>query len=108
MGPVKWLIKRGNYMENCDLCNLIAGNVITKKYYENDNWIIVDCKSCKVPMLVSKVHTSYTHLTLIDLEELFRGYKGDKWFIPVNHSDYYVDCRMRKIPEHFHCHYRKR
>ena len=94
--------------ENCCLCRLVEGDVTTRKYYEDDEWIIVDCKTCKVPMLVSKVHASYTHFTLIDLELMFRKYKGNKWFIPVNHGDYYVDCRMKAVPAHFHCHYRKK
>lgn len=94
--------------ENCSLCRLVEGNVITKKYYEDDEWLIVDCKVCQVPMLVSKKHISYTHLTLIELEKIFRGYKDNKWFIPVKHDNYYVDCKMRAIPSHFHCHYRRK
>ena len=98
-----------NYKKDCPLCKLYYENDIkTKFFYKDENWILVECLSCHVPLLVYKTHISYTPLTFIDLEELFRKYKGNKWYIPVNHSDYYVDCRMRKIPEHFHCHYRKK
>jgi len=44
-------------MKSCPLCKLTYGNEIkTKVYYINSNVMIVDCLSCKTPMLVIKKH----------------------------------------------------
>lgn len=37
---------------SCDLCKLLAGDVITRKYYTDKTVMIVDCKTCGIPMVV--------------------------------------------------------
>ena len=42
----------------CELCDLVFNrNIKTKFHFEDDNFIMVDCDHCKVPMLVYKKHT---------------------------------------------------
>lgn len=83
-------------MSNCELCDLANGNVITKKYYEDEQFICVDCLICKIPMLVLKRHSAT--LTKEEnkranelLEELF---PNGKW----------REAGMRKIKSHWHWH----
>ena len=42
----------------CDLCHNPLP-IIKKLYNETDRWVIIDCKSCLVPMIVWKKHTMY-------------------------------------------------
>ena len=89
-------------MSKCPLCQLAAGKAKTDKiYYEDNIWIMVDCRSCHIPMLVHKKHVPYIHTALEDLEKLFVTYVTG-----VDHSKRFVDCRMRALPAHFHAHYR--
>ena len=67
---------------------------------EDDDWIMVNCKTCKIPMLVYKKHVKKSPKSLRFLKHMFEKY------VEAKHAYYYVDCRMRKIPNHFHCHYR--
>ena len=40
----------------CELCQNPLP-IIEKLYDESDRWIVLDCDSCKVPMIVWKHHT---------------------------------------------------
>lgn len=80
----------------CKLCEL---KPLTKRYYECDNYIIVDCITCKVPMIVLKEHRKYftkeeKQIVIALFKLLFGdGLKG-------------VDFKMRSIPDHAHAHLR--
>lgn len=79
----------------CDLCELVDGDVHTKKYLETKRWIVVDCDTCNIPMAVYKEHTRAVPNKEIDfildeLKHLFPD-RTPRW-------------KMRKIPDHFHFH----
>lgn len=40
----------------CELCDLVAGDIKTQRYYQNSEILIVDCLTCKIPMVVFKQH----------------------------------------------------
>ncbi len=76
----------------CDLCNLEKK---TKWYYEDDFFIVCDCKKCHVPMIVLKRHD--TELILNEskrlIELLMRFAEGKR-----------IRFKRRSIPSHFHLH----
>lgn len=85
-------------MVACELCKLVRGNIITKCYYNEEDFLIVDCKTCgpNVPMLVVKKHTMQPPIDLIDrmiikAKELF----GENILIRKN---------QRQIKDHLHYH----
>ena len=41
---------------DCELCDLVAGNIKTWKYYRNKTCTIVDCLTCGIPMCVLNHH----------------------------------------------------
>jgi diadenosine tetraphosphate (Ap4A) HIT family hydrolase len=43
--------------KDCPLCKLATGNIKTKLYYQDKIVIIVNCLTCKIPMIVLKRHT---------------------------------------------------
>ena len=42
--------------KSCELCKLVEGKIKTKSYYRDSEFIIVDCLTCRIPMLVFKHH----------------------------------------------------
>lgn len=93
----------------CELCDLIENrNIITEKYYEDAKFMMVDCKSCGVPMLVSKNHGVDVDQTDIDMAYalFWRALKEKK--ADFSMSKWWVDKGMRKIPGHWHVHLRRR
>jgi len=87
------------YDESCDLCALaFDGEIKTPKHYEDDDFIIVDCLICRVPMAVLKEHrASFTDEEKERLLAIFKDLFGDK-----HHPDF----EQRRIPEHAHVHFR--
>lgn len=49
----------------CELCELANGNIITTLYYQCDDYLIVDCSTCKVPMVVIVEHTMHPSQSLL-------------------------------------------
>ena len=80
---------------SCELCDLtIRGNVITKKYYEDKECIIVDCKNCRIPMLVLKKHEETIPIgRAVELNRLLKKVCGEG-----------IIRYPRKIKEHWHIH----
>lgn len=90
--------------QNCDLCRL---ETITKEYYRCDDFIVLDCMMCEVPMAVAFDHISPMDFSDMDLrhrmyEKLaevgLEFYKKDERF--------YIDMQERNIPNHLHWHAR--
>jgi len=82
-------------MENCELCKLEKK---TKWHFEDDFFVLLDCDTCKVPMLVLRRHD--TKLTKDEKEILdFLVWKYNNLGKP--------DYVMRSIPQHFHLHFRE-
>jgi nucleoside-diphosphate-sugar epimerase len=87
------------YSPDCDLCGLaFDGELKTKKHYEDENIIIVDCLICRVPMAVLKEHrSSFTDEEKARLERMFSDLFGE---------GHCPDWEQRRIPEHAHVHVR--
>lgn len=87
------------YDPTCDLCGLaIDGEVKTKKHYEDEDFVIVDCLICRIPMAVLKEHrVAFTADEKERLLKIFTDLFGDG-----QHPDF----EQRRIPEHAHVHYR--
>ena len=87
---------------NCDLCHDPLP-VIEKFYKETDGWIILDCMSCHVPMIVWKAHTMrVTQAIREDITEALTEV-ADKHF---GKYLYYIDKKQRAVPNHLHWHAR--
>ena len=81
----------------CELCNL---KQITKWWYEDDKWVICDCKTCKRPMIVYKQHTMF--IPLLDwVNILSKVYE-------IFGNDIILRFKQRKIKNHFHIHIYKK
>ena len=85
---------------NCDLCLL---KVRTNVYLDNEYFIILDCKSCHVPMVVWKDHTMDVpepdgQVMEAFLTEVANQFYGDK--------NYFIDKNQRDILDHIHWHAR--
>jgi len=79
--------------KNCPLCEL---KIITRLYYEDPMFVIIDCATCKVPMVVFRPHREPTK------EEQEKMVTKAKELFP----DRVPDFRRRSIPDHWHMHMR--
>ena len=85
----------------CELCQAAP---ITERYYEDDLCWVAECEACFVPMVVWKAHDPQPPeevrvVLLTHLRRVASSLFGDDWF---------VDDRLRTIPEHYHAHARRR
>jgi len=46
--------------ESCPLCRLVKGDIKTRKYYSDSTCIVVDCLTCRIPMVVVNHHGQAT------------------------------------------------
>lgn len=79
--------------ESCLLCN---PEKLTRWYFEEDKFIVMDCKACRVPMYVWREHLLPTQ------EEVSMMVKHAKMHFPNRRLDF----RRRAIQNHFHFHCR--
>lgn len=87
-------------MNTCPLCQLYLERFIyTQLHYEDETIIIVDCDTCRVPMVVLKEHRA----SFRPEEKKLIGKK----LINLFGKEGYIDWQQRKIPYHAHCHLRK-
>ena len=86
----------------CELCQDPLP-VIEKLYDESDRWIVLDCDSCKVPMIVWKYHTMKLTQAIGNEMERALTRAADEHFGDV---EYFIDQKQRKIPDHLHWHAR--
>ncbi len=79
--------------KKCPLCPPLEHK--TRWYYEDDFFIVCDCKKCNVPMIVLKRHDTELILSepkrLIELLERFAEGKRIRF-------------KRRSIPDHWHMH----
>lgn len=85
----------------CELCQAAP---ITERYYEDDLCWVAECEACFVPMVVWKAHDPHPPeevrvVLLTQLRRVASSLFSDDWF---------VDDRLRTIPEHYHAHARRR
>ncbi len=77
----------------CELCLLEKK---TKWYFENNEFVILECDTCKIPMVVWKQHgANPPHEVLYDMQSKAKELFG------INIT---FRMLMRKLPEHFHFH----
>lgn len=94
-----------NKEASCDLCKLVFDHEIkTKLYFENASYIVVDCLTCKIPMLVLKDHVDeFTREQEVELTIILKNlFKGLRKLIPTQ----FIDYDMRLISNHAHVHVR--
>ncbi len=82
-------------VKNCQLCDL---KKITNWHFENDDFVVLDCDTCNVPMYVWRDHEFPSKIDVL---------------LMINHSqkhfpDRKINFRRRKIPEHYHFHMREK
>lgn len=86
------------YMEGCALCRLAAGrDRVTRVWYEDEVCVVVDCRTCGVPMVVVK-----RHVEVAGCRESAHMVRVAKRLFPGGH----IDFRKRSIPGHDHFHVR--
>lgn len=82
---------------SCDLCD---AKPITPRLHEDDLCWIADCRFCRVPMVVWRAHQRTPPAAV-------RAHMHER-LAAVTPFDHYVDDRMRKIPDHYHAHARRK
>ena len=92
-------------LENkCELCNLEKK---TKWYFEDDKWIICDCLTCGIPMLIYKKHTM--EIPAKDLSYIFHllryNFDDPKRLFGREFNKITFRMSQRKIKDHFHIHF---
>ena len=78
---------------NCELCNMAQK---THWHHEDENWIIADCITCNIPMLVYKDHSMKIPVDhLADALQICKHLFGSNISLRTN---------QRKIYDHWHVH----
>ena len=85
----------------CELCKL---HTILKVYDDSDSrWIIMDCMSCLIPMIVWYGHTmAIPPRDRVEMEIALREV-GNREF---GEGNYFIDDAQRTIADHLHWHAR--
>jgi len=98
--------------EECELCKLDRINHV---FYNCDDFIIISCDSCNVPMAVPYEHIDPTEVKMLTGEETRKRHDLKKRMetellkIAYNFFDdleFYIDKKENKIPNHMHWHTR--
>ena len=84
----------------CDLCLLKRK---TNVYIDNEYFIIMDCDSCHVPMLVWKEHTMDVPEPDEQVMEAFLIEVSNQFY---EDKSYFIDKNQREIFDHLHWHAR--
>jgi len=80
--------------KSCELCKLVEGKIKTRLYCRDSELLIVDCLTCRIPMLVFRHHGQ------ADKEQRRRGLNiVDTLF---NYKE--IRKEARRIPDHEHWH----
>lgn len=88
-------------MSECPLCKL---EKLTEWYYEDPDgrFVILDCKTCGVPMAVLREHTMDVDVDLrFEMCEQLAKVAFQKY-----QFDWFLSAVPRSIPDHFHAHVR--
>tara|TARA_R100000008_G_scaffold63351_1_gene40565 strand:+ start:1414 stop:1731 length:318 start_codon:yes stop_codon:yes gene_type:complete len=85
----------------CGLCEL---KTKIHTYDDSDpRWVIIDCMSCVLPMIVWRGHvTVIPHVDNKAMEEALRKVADSKF----GRDNYFIDKVQRTIPDHLHWHAR--
>jgi hypothetical protein len=94
-------LSTGSSMSEDD-CLLCRAEQVTARLFEDEECWVADCLVCATPMVVWRVHghpdPEVQARLLEHLERLAATRYGDE--------GYWVDDRMRRIPDHWHAHAR--
>ena len=91
---------------NCELCKL---NTIEKEFYRDEDFVVISCMSCHVPMVVPFEHIDPTHSN--DYEKLKERMENELFKAGFNfygNLNFYIDKQERSILDHMHWHARKK
>jgi hypothetical protein len=86
---------------SCELCEAAR---LTEWYYEDEHCWVAECEACFVPMVVWKRHDPDPPE---EIRAMLRNVLADVAGRVVG-VDYWIDDRLRSIPDHFHAHARPR
>ena len=98
--------------EECELCKLDRINHV---FYNCDDFIIIACDNCNVPMVVPYKHIDPTKVEIITGEETRKRNdlkkRMETELLKVaynffNSPEFYIDRKENKIPNHMHWHAR--
>jgi len=86
----------------CELCELAPTTARFAEHQDPFPYVILDCDSCDVPMVVFGAHTAAPEeaqraIMQAALAQIATAKFGADWFF---------DDHMRQIPDHYHCHAR--
>ena len=87
---------------SCDLCRNPLP-VIKKLYDETDEWIILDCMTCEVPMIVWKDHTMSIPEPDVNIMEIFLTECAEQFY---GDTPFFIDKKQRTVLDHLHLHAR--
>ena len=85
----------------CELCVL---NNKTNIHIENEFFIIMDCDSCFVPMIVWKNHTMSIPEPDVNMMEIFLTECAEQFY---DGTPFFIDKKQRAVLDHLHWHARK-
>ena len=88
---------------DCDLCLLKRR---TNVYIDNEYFIIMDCDSCFVPMIVWKEHTMDVPEPDEQIMEAFLIETSNMFYESWDGKGYFIDKNQRAVLDHLHWHAR--
>ena len=87
----------------CDLCLLKRK---TNVYIDNEYFIIMDCDSCHVPMVVWKEHTMDVPEPDEQMMKAFLIEVSNQFYESWDGKGYFIDKNQRAVLDHLHWHAR--
>ena len=80
-------------MKNCKICEYLNSKIETKIYFENKDWIVLDCKVCGHPIVIYKEHVKDCEcwVCVENIENKCRFLFGKD-----------IEFMEKKIKEHYH------
>ena len=87
----------------CDLCLLKRK---TNVYIDNEYFIIMDCDSCHVPMVVWKEHTMDVPEPDEQMMKAFLIEVANQFYESWDGKGYFIDKNQRDVLDHIHWHAR--
>ena len=88
---------------DCELCLLQRKRNV---YIDNEYFIIMDCDSCHVPMIVWKEHTMDVPDPDKQMMEAFLTEVANQFYESWDGKGYFIDKNQREIFDHIHWHAR--
>jgi len=100
-GHIHWTAEMLHKLNTeCPLCTLRDRNNI---YVEDNDYIILDCQACHIPMLVLKTHTMYIDKELkLNLRNAL-DVVAKKFY---DNEPFHIDDKQNLISDHLHWHAR--